>query len=519
MPKNEVKSKSVRRPLRDLANNIGGGRSSRPVTTATKRFTQKEKIYRPTAQEDDDEEEEEEEEEENEELLLIQSDLSYIIGKFDELVVKASKLKLPSKAAREELESFAHDLSEMRSSLKPWVPRLARVVTSSSLESENQSRMSSVSQSVSAVNEVETEVPESPEKTNLDFLISPSPLVSWRANCTIERGRQMFLLTPLPISKTLPSSKHPDPPKLVFERVASDTLKKIPPFSSISMGTKYDLLEDIEIQPTPVKPSYLVATETTSNVESGAVSPLMFSKSNCSMVVMTPCIERSPPKSCVLLGAISESTHAGKKRIHKSTPFPVGIKKCSESYISESSSSGSEAPEGIALKYPELLGIRGPYKSGVTKKQIEASPDWFRSPPKTCVLIDPSDEPTLDNDVAAANCRLRMPVTGHAPKSQTNVPLPEVDSQDTDQQVKKTVVQEPLDGNLSLVASTPIWKEPQSTNRRGKPPGENTLKKELWTKFEAASNKGLHISVSVLQEPSQKGFLDRLDEVCCDGEI
>lgn len=314
------------------------------------------------------------------------------------------------------------------------------MVTGSSLESENQSRKSSVSQSVSAVNEVETEVPESPEKTNLDFLISPSPLVSWRANCTIERGRQMFLLTPLPISKALPSSKHPDPPK-VFERVASYTLKKIPPFSSISMGTKYDLLEDIEIQPTPVKPSHLVATETTSNEESGAVSPLLFSKSNRSMVVMTPCMERSPPKSCVLLGAISESARAGKKRVRKSTPFPVGIKKCSESYISESSSSGSEAPEGIALKYPELLGIRGPYKSGVTKKQIEASPDWFRSPPKTCVLIDPSDEPTLDNDVAAANCHLQMPVTGHAPKSQTNVPLPEVDSQDTDQQVKKTVVQ------------------------------------------------------------------------------
>ena len=65
-----------------------------------------------------------------------------------------------------------------------------------------------------------------------------------------------------------------------------------------------------------------------------------------------------------------------------------------------------------------------------------------------------------------------------------------------------------------------MWKESQSTSRRGgKHPGENTLKKELWTKFEAASTSGLHFSVSVLQESSRKGFLDRLDEVSCDEDI
>lgn len=57
-----------------------------------------------------------------------------------------------------------------------------------------------------------------------------------------------------------------------------------------------------------------------------------------------------------------------------------------------------------------------------------------------------------------------------------------------------------------------MWKEPESTICIGNVPGENTLKKELWTKFEAASTHGLRFDVSVPQNTSQRGFLDLLDE-------
>ena len=76
----------------------------------------------------------------------------------------------------------------------------------------------------------------------------------------------------------------------------------------------------------------------------------------------------------------------------------------------------------------------------------------------------------------------------------------------------------PISDSLLLVESTPMWEEPESTVRTGKRPGENTLKKELWTKFEAASSYGLRSNVSALQRTAQKGFLDLLDEVSCDGE-
>lgn len=58
-----------------------------------------------------------------------------------------------------------------------------------------------------------------------------------------------------------------------------------------------------------------------------------------------------------------------------------------------------------------------------------------------------------------------------------------------------------------------MWKELNST---GKHHGENTLKRELWTKFEAASSNELHFDLSIFQETETKGFLDRLEEVSCE---
>lgn len=59
-----------------------------------------------------------------------------------------------------------------------------------------------------------------------------------------------------------------------------------------------------------------------------------------------------------------------------------------------------------------------------------------------------------------------------------------------------------------------MWKEPGA----GKRPGESTLKKELWTKFEAVSTSGLRYNASAIQRTARKGFLDMLDEVSCDDE-
>lgn len=43
-------------------------------------------------------------------------------------------------------------------------------------------------------------------------------------------------------------------------------------------------------------------------------------------------------------------------------------------------------------------------------------------------------------------------------------------------------------------------------------------KKELWTRFEAASSYGFHYNAPTFQKASKEGFLDMLEEAFCDGE-
>jgi hypothetical protein len=73
-----------------------------------------------------------------------------------------------------------------------------------------------------------------------------------------------------------------------------------------------------------------------------------------------------------------------------------------------------------------------------------------------------------------------------------------------------------FDGNLSHIESTPMWLKPENTIQRGKRAGENTLKKELWAKFEEASTCGFETKFHTVSKNSQKGFLDLLEEASCD---
>ncbi|TKY64442.1 hypothetical protein E2542_SST14339 [Spatholobus suberectus] len=297
---------------------------------------------------------------------------------------------------------------------------------------------------------------DSPEETTLT-LVSPSPLVSWRANCTVERGRQMFMLTPLPLS-----SRHHLPPHF-------------PPSTSTT-----GFMDSVAVKPTPIKE--------VPNNQDGSM-----------LVMMTPCLKMSPPKSCILLEPISEISHLGdNKAVRKATPYPVGI-HCSDSEDSESPGGG-----GLALMYPELLGIHRISKSGIGKKTVESSPDWLTSPPKTCVLLDPPDEKIVNQS--------HVQITDNILNEQVSKFKDDGVSQDHNQ-AKKSCNQDHFVGSLSHRESTPM---PESSLLTGKRPGENTLKKELWSKFEAASTLGCQPKLPTVHKSTHKGFLDLLEEASCD---
>ncbi|KAJ6762929.1 hypothetical protein OIU79_023633 [Salix purpurea] len=493
---------SVRKPLKDLSNNNGSFLRSmnlKKISMPAKEIGDKQSVVR--AQEEEEQKQQQQDDDCLDHLLLVQSDLSSLTRQIDELVAQAFKLKATSKEGRQEIESFMQVLSNMLSSLKPWVPRFQKVFSSHFVEPENQSPH----QTVSEINEDGSFDVDSPEKNTMDSLISPSPLVSWRAGCNVERGRQLFLLTPLPMPKTL-LSRCQDLPTSVFEKIALNPAVEPPSTSTISGDGNEDLLEDIATKSTTSKPADPVATEG----KLVCLSSPMFSKQNHFVVAMTPCLNMSPPKSCVLLEPFSQTSHKDNYRLRKSTPFPVGI----HSHISESS--GSEGSEDLTLKYPELLGIQRAYKSRMGIKDLNSSPNWSFSPPKTCAVLEPPVEKSLDIQVADHRLKVHAPILNQ----QTNsTPSKEFDVQGGCHQIKKpcNVQGGPGPGISKLIIeSTPLWKEPESTIRTGKRPGENTLKKELWTKFEAASTYGFHLNASSSKRTTQKGFLDMLDEASCD---
>ncbi|KAJ4831086.1 hypothetical protein Tsubulata_006074 [Turnera subulata] len=428
-------------------------------------------------------------------LLLVHSNFSSLAKQIDELVAQAFQLKSVNREGSEEIVSFTNALSDMLSSLKPWVPRFQKAVSHSSTEPENQLGDSLEERTVSAVDEFESIEVESPEPVKTDSLVSPSPLVSWRADCNAEKVRQLFLLTPLPMSKT-ESSRHPRLSQSAFEKIVSNPIVELQ--STVSGDVHDDLLESLPAKPTPFKTFASALDEAEKTHDFGFVSSPKVSKRDQSFVVMTPCLKMSPPKSCVLLEPISESHRKHNSRCRKGTPFPVGM------HLQSSDSSDSEDSEDLTLKYPELLGIQ---QFKMVKKELGASPHWSFSPPKSCVLLELQDEKSPEPLVRDQHLPVNAPVLSQ----QTN--LTESKEYKCCPEIENYGKQESKLTSLRVVESTPLWKEPQSTIRNGKRPGENTLKKELWTKFEAASTRGLRLSVSDLHQTGQKKFLDQLDEL------
>ncbi|KAI3411538.1 uncharacterized protein J3R85_017834, partial [Psidium guajava] len=412
-----------------------------------------------------------------------------------------------SKPGKKEVESLALFLSEVLSSLKPWASRLQKAFSSPPIEPKNAVEPYPAVLT-SPVQDNESIAIPSPEQAKMDALISPSPLVSWRANCTVERGRHVFMLTPLPISRAL-SSKCQESSSSILEKITSATAP--PPSLILPQEIKDDSLKDVAIHPTPNKPFDTLVRRKDNIEELGFASPMVLSKRDCSMLMTTPCFKVSPPKSCSLLEPISESSHWGNANIRKSTPFPVGVNNYSSSELSESSGDG--ASDGLAARYSELLGIRQDIKLGIGLEKKASSPDWFMSPPKSCILMEPPDEKQLTIATTSGQFTKTIPLLAQQADSlspQGNAVL------ESHLAIEKSGKQEPVGSTMALLDDTPVWKKPESI-QIGKRPGENTLKKELWTKFEAASAYGFRVNSLTPLETEGKGFLDRLDEVSLGG--
>lgn len=146
--------------------------------------------------------------------------------------------------------------------------------------------------------------------------------------------------------------------------------------------------------------------------------------------------------------------------------------------------------------------------------------EWFLSPPKTCALMDPDHGSKIAEDKYSCSS---------IPTISISASMDSLSPQELHNFAGKRYYDEPLEWFLSppktcalmeplegKTQSTPVSSEAVLKSRR---PGENTLKKELWTKFQAVS-MGTLSSVgtlsytdSVQKETPKKDFLDMLEEV------
>ncbi|CAI9757638.1 unnamed protein product [Fraxinus pennsylvanica] len=479
-----MRSKSSRKPLRDVSN----AKSTKKLLSIKSANNCKKTLEENGEQMGDDS---------LDRLLLVHSNLSSLMHQIDELVVQALQLK--SKKGNKELESFADILSEMHTSLKPWVPRFQKVLSSQLTGPENKLEQPLAKNEVSVVKGDTSVEVESPEPTKWESLISPSPLVSWRTDCNTEGGRQLFLLTPLPQPRAF-SAKCQASSKSAFENLTSDAIA-YPSFLSHKVG---------RAEPTSIQVLDSEMTKTGCNFECECASPAKISRMNCSMLVMTPSLKVSPPKSCILLEPASEFSKRDNQRVQRSTPFPIGVQNSSASADSESSSSPKS--HNLAFKYPELIGIKLAHNFGNRTKGVEELPNLIMSPPKTCVIMEPPDDKLLTN--ISSKCLPPKTPSVHSRQALLSS-MKEINHQDGHYPAGK-ICQKEVGSRLEIAESTPVVKEPESSILVRRHPGENTLKKELWTKFEAASTHGIRFNMDVHQKTAEKGFLDRLDEAYSD---
>ncbi|KAE8772790.1 hypothetical protein D1007_55159 [Hordeum vulgare] len=482
----------------------------------------------------------------------------FFFSQIDKLVSSALQCETISTRGEQEIESFSCFLSETNSSLKQWSSRLKLALKASPAKSENASKHTMETCSKSAAKGSDKlfpsnsilppagpAVPPSQELVcsssnnlpEIDLIVSPSPLVSWRTGaCMVDSGKQLFLLTPLPKSKAR-SSMCPTSSKAQLKTTASMDELNLPNLPVWKLTISDDNRPDLEQSVKGMEARAGVSTPhprkaKKSSSEDNLFSPLSFSIQKSRRAPLpTPC-----PKTAL----------RGKQ--HVFSPISEGSSK--DGIISAGAAESEKPPSGtsdemlsdgkdLASRYPDMYGFNQPAGDRRRMEEADVALDWFLSPLKTCVLMDPSptdDKPVplpakdnksviespwegwernnkLEGRRKLSDCNPIQTLSVHS-KALVGTPRKGLESKNDlkgkQELSEDKLIQTPAVRSRALLG-TP-WKGLESTNLKGRHAGETTLKKELWTRFEAVSTNELHLDRSVFQKPDGRRFIDMLEE-------
>uniref|UniRef100_A0A0A8YWB5 Uncharacterized protein n=1 Tax=Arundo donax TaxID=35708 RepID=A0A0A8YWB5_ARUDO len=400
-----------------------------------------------------------------------------------------------SKRGEQEIESFNSFLSETNSSLKQWSSRLKQAletcpakledVSKHTLRAKGNDKLICSSSSSNLPDKDQAVTPScnllncsGSNLSEADMIVSPSPLVSWRTGaCMVDSGKQLFFLTPLPKTKAC-SSRCPTS-KTQLKTTSSMDLPSLPVWKlTISDDDHPDLEQGVKVK--EARAGTLTPHVTTA--KKGSLQDRV--RSPCTLSIQKG--TRALPHSCLKTALSSKQ--------QQFSPIPEGSRK--EDIASDGPTQGNklsvacddissdEVSKDLASRY-DLYGFNQSAKNIHGRREADDTLQWFLSPLKTCVLMDPSDEKPIPTP-AGINMKGKQDVSDDRP------------------------IQTPAMHSKALLG-TP-WKGLESTDLKGRQAGETTLKKELWTRFEAISTNELHFDKSVFQKTDGKRFLDILEE-------
>ncbi|XP_049936573.1 uncharacterized protein LOC116265755 isoform X2 [Nymphaea colorata] len=357
-----------------------------------------------------------------------------------------------------------------------------------------------------------TSSPTRPQEFGAGTSISPSPLVAWHAEYQAENGRQLFLLTPLPKAKVMSVKRQdclastlkyhskigPSTNQLsIPENCQDDRSQRV---AAAKGEAVHGMVEKVATDPEKALDSisdsaFMKANSSQSGVR---LKSKLLSNQKCSNAtfLMTPCLKMSPPKTCLLLEQISENCETEQNNPPEITPITVRVLHFDETHSVEQSK--GDISKILASRYPTMFQLARPSKTVCLKQELEASPENLISPPKTCILLAPSPSvnrtPVID-DVANQ-------------KAVMSVSTSEINEEDDGQVQFCEELLHDATTNMAVPECTP--RSLGKARNTGKAPGEQTLKRELWTKFEAISVHSSKLNCSADTIPTK--FLHRLEE-------
>eukprot|EP01018_Ginkgo_biloba_P001981 Gb_29714 [translate_table: standard] len=493
-------------------------------------------------------------------------------GMIDGLVDHAHKLNLANKLVECDLECFNKLLSTMQFTLQGWLPKFEQAFGNHSSTAKKQTGPSSPPVSSSVPKDENLISLNDYTKKALESSLSPSPLVSWPLGIKNDNEKGLFCLTPMPASRKSRTKSKVFPPSELTKSVDEGELNSMVK-SSLSPASQNPSESPPQKEAvTPKIPQSLVSKYSQFFINKVSdstnedppkimgtpgleISPpktclLLRPMSDSFQQEQSACVQSTPPLT-VQFPQIDESPSSEEleSQIPKSlrTKYPEFFKRIAQDSVptktpvQTSPHFGVSPPKTCVLMIPSSDALSKRQGASESLKQSERDKvSTLTESPGSFSLSFHGTEPMKNGEAVKQENLTQKGLTGKYPN--LNKSLLQRERVQSKEEVKKSFgtcvtkitvgvvdngkdilsdTPRPLNHPVSVLPSfatfesTPTSKiAPKittNTEKIDRQPGEQTLRRELWSKLEAES-ADMRYTVTSTFPKARKGFLRKLDD-------